>query len=106
MMNFNVTIIDSFDEVYEFSFRRHEYPNLMELIMDNTLEEIGDCLGRGLCGTCHVKQIDGELSNDIEFSELKILQPLFRYDSKSRLACQIMLDKHINNCTFKVQERD
>jgi 2Fe-2S ferredoxin len=74
----------------------------MELIVDTNFEDIGECLGRGLCGTCHVKLITDSLNDTIETVEKETLIKLNEYDTKSRLACQIMLDEKINNLTFKI----
>ena len=101
--NFVVSIIDVFDEVHEISFSRHEYPNLMELIVNSYYEEIGDCKGRAWCGTCHVKDLSKEtISEIIDISEEDTLNKLDERDATSRLACQIMLTKNINNKTFKI----
>ncbi len=104
-MNLNtilkVTIIDSFEEAHEIYFKRYDYPNLMELIIDNYYEEIGDCGGRGLCGTCHVKSDLSIVNHVLEEVEVQTLSKL---DSSvtSRLACQIMVDEKINKRSFKI----
>ena len=101
-MNFNVNIITSNNEFIEIPFNRFEYPNLMELVVDRYYEDIGECLGRGLCGTCHVKLIEGSLNDTKDISETKTLNQVNYVDNTSRLACQIILDEKINNLTFKI----
>jgi len=99
---YKVTITDFYNEIIKISFTKHQYPNLMTLIADNYPEEFGECKGRGLCGTCHIKVISGTLSTPIEITEQKTLNTIYDSDRSSRLACQIMLNEKINNMTFKI----
>ncbi len=101
-MNYTVNIITTDNKLISIPFRRFEYPNLMELIVDTYYEDIGECLGRGLCGTCHVKLQSGALNDRIEPVEKETLNNLNNTDTNSRLACQVMLDEKINNLTFKI----
>ena len=101
-MNYTVYIITSTNELIEIPFKRFEYPNLMELIVDTTYEAIGDCLGKGICGTCHVKLQSGALNDSIEPAEKETLRKLNNTNTNSRLACQIMLDEKIDKLTFKI----
>ena len=101
-MIYQVNIISTNNKRIEIPFKRFQYPNLMELIVDTYYEDIGECLGRGLCGTCHVKVRLGSLHDRIEPVEKETLSNLYNSDGNSRLACQIMLDKKINNMTFKI----
>ena len=95
-----VAIVDTINEIHKISFKRYEYPNLMELIIDNCYEEIGDCGGRGMCRTCFVKvlvnyNMDDEDTLGINFiNEPNTMEYLF--------ACQIIVDEHINEMTFKI----
>lgn len=102
-MNYTVNIITTNNTYVKIPFKRFDYPNLMELIVDTYYEDIGDCLGRGLCGTCHVKLQYGSLNDSIEPIEKLILKKIYNSDSSSRLACQIMLTEKINNMTFKIE---
>lgn len=101
-MIYKVKIINTNNKRIEIPFKRFQYPNLMELIVDTCYEDIGECLGRGLCGTCHVKLQSGSINDSIESVEKETLLKLYNSDIKSRLACQIMLDEKINNMTFKI----
>lgn len=101
-MIYSLTIITSNNKRIEIPFKRFQYPNLMELIVDTYYEDIGECLGRGLCGTCHVKLLSGSINDRMEPVEIETLKNVYNYDSNSRLACQIMLDEKINNMTFKI----
>lgn len=99
---FSVTVTDMYDEVFNLSFTKHQYPSLRVLIANNYPEEFGECKGRGLCGTCHIKVTAGKLNERIEASEKEILSKQLDIDNNSRLACQIMLNENINNMTFKI----
>ncbi|KAB1069161.1 2Fe-2S iron-sulfur cluster binding domain-containing protein [Tamlana haliotis] len=101
-MIYKVNIITTNNKAIEIPFRRFEYPNLMELIVETYYEDIGECLGRGLCGTCHVKLQSGPLNDFVEPVEKETLENISNMDKYSRLACQIMLDEKINNHTFKI----
>ena len=101
-MLYKVNIITTNNTRIEIPFRRFQYPNLMELIVDTYYEDMGECLGRGLCGTCHVKLQWGFLNDSIEAVEKETLKNIYNVDINSRLACQIMLDEKINNMTFKI----
>lgn len=101
-MNYSVNIITSDGSLVNIPFRRFEYPNLMELIIDTYYEDIGECLGRGLCGTCHVKVVSGHMEHTLGFTEKETLSKTYNADSNSRLACQIMLTKDIDTMTFKI----
>jgi len=99
---FSVTITDMYDDVFNLSFTKHQYPSLRVLIENNYHEEFGECKGRGLCGTCHIKVTAGKLNERIENSEKETLSKQLDVDNNSRLACQIMLDEKIDNMTFKI----
>tara|TARA_R110002050_G_scaffold275455_1_gene420221 strand:+ start:27103 stop:27420 length:318 start_codon:yes stop_codon:yes gene_type:complete len=101
-MSYTVNILTTNETLVKIPFKSYEYPNLMELIINTYYEDIGECLGRGLCGTCHVKIIKGVLENTSETSEKTTLSKIYNVDTNSRLACQIMLNSKINNLTFKI----
>ncbi|WP_027391458.1 hypothetical protein [Aquimarina latercula] len=95
-----VTIIDIVNKIHEINFKRFEYPNLMELIIDNYYEEIGDCGGRAMCRTCYVKLI-GNYNLDIgDTLGIKFINPPKTLEFL--FACQIIVDENINNMTFKI----
>ncbi|WP_160114801.1 2Fe-2S iron-sulfur cluster-binding protein [Aquimarina sp. AU474] len=97
-----VKIIDLDNEIHKINFKPNEYSNLMELIINHYYEEIGDCGGRGLCGTCHV-QPNQLIGYDIpDLQEIKTLDTLPGRSMSSRLACQIMTNERINKMTFKI----
>ena len=99
---FRVTVRDTYNDIFHLAFTKHQYPSLMALITNTYPEEFGECKGKGLCGTCHVKVTQGILQETIEPNEIKTLNSVYNTDNNSRLACQIMLNKKINNITFKI----
>jgi 2Fe-2S ferredoxin len=101
-LTYKVTLINSNNELFEVGYKLFEYPNLMELIVDFGIDDIGECLGRGLCGTCHVKHISGSLNDTMETTERLTLKNTHNTAENSRLACQIILNENINNMTFKI----
>jgi len=87
---------DSIKSVHRLDFQSHSYPNLMELIRDNSYEDWGDCRGRAWCGTCHIKISDSNKIISIDEEERNKLLQLSNQTDYSRLACQIPLDKNIH----------
>ncbi len=99
-----VTVIDVFEEHYDIFFKRHEYANLMELIINTYYEEIGECGGRGLCGTCIVSVVFGRMIDKVDFQERHTLSVMNKNNPENRLACQIMLDESIDQFVFRIEE--
>ncbi|MCL5128018.1 hypothetical protein [Algibacter sp. L4_22] len=99
---YKVTIIDTIGESHAINFKRFEYPNLMELIIDNTYDDIGDCKGRAMCKTCFVEPIENEIEKDINNISFINTPETMDY----LFACQIIVDKNINNHTFRILDRD
>lgn len=98
-----VHIINEFDEKETLEFYPLEYNSLMELVINETYEEWGDCMGRAWCGTCHVTIIDGgEPASEFSHTEQNKLEELPNKTENSRLACQITADQSIHNMTFKI----
>ena len=91
-----------YNDIFELSFLNQQYSDLRSLIVHRYPEEFGECKGRGLCGTCHVKVVSGSLCEPIDSTEREILKNLYNADENSRLACQIPLNENINNKTFKI----
>ncbi len=100
--SFRVTVILLDGETHIVEFRRHAYNNLMELIVNELFETIGDCKGHAWCGTCHVEIIEGELAEEMNRDETMTLGKLSNTVASSRLACQIMTDELIDGMVFRV----
>lgn len=84
----------------------NEYRNLMMLIYDNLyVEEFGECLGMGKCGTCLIEIVEnkGELTSFDRNEETTIGKSCFTHKNV-RLSCQILIDEHLNGLKIKVCE--
>lgn len=103
--NYSFTYINEFDERYTIAFKLHEYHNLMELLFDKCMEDVGDCKGRAWCGTCHIQVIEGSLSETMDPDEKDTLSKSEDVASNSRLACQIPVNAELNNLVFRILER-
>lgn len=102
IQKYKVTVTDMYNDVFELSFSKQQYPDLRSLIEHSYPEEFGECRGRGLCGTCHVKVTSGSLYDSLDSTERETLKKLHNADTSSRLACRIMLNENSNNRTFKI----
>ncbi|WP_404308791.1 hypothetical protein [Neorhodopirellula lusitana] len=130
---YTITVILLDGQQHVVEFRRHAYNNLMELIVNELYENIGDCKGHAWCGTCHVeiladKKTSGEtVSGEVVAGERRTgeilgnpalnalpIEPMTRDEvmtlgklpntvPSSRLACQIMVDEQIDNAVFRVR---
>lgn len=98
---YQITIIDEFEQEKTISYTPRSYRNLMELVVNELWEEWGDCKGRAMCGTCHVEVIDGDIG-EVDSFEQHTLDGLSNKTPRSRLACQMMVDRSIHNMTFKI----
>lgn len=98
---FKLIVTDAYADIFELYYSKHQYANLMELIDNSYPEDFGECKGRGLCGTCHVKTKD-ILTETLTNKELNTLKKVSDSDLTSRLACQIELTKELNNKKFTI----
>lgn len=96
-----VYVKDLENEMHSIEFKRLEYPSLMELIFNTYYTEMGECKGRGLCGTCVIEIIEGYEGQSMKAQERETLHVNDIRDKKYRLACQILLDDKINGAVFK-----
>lgn len=78
--------------------------SLMEVLKAWKYPIAATCRGIAQCATCHVIVLKGfeQLSEpgDIEINTLDLLPDS---DYKSRLACQIKVDKQLNGCLFEIK---
>ncbi len=96
-------ITDSIGDSHVLNYKRLEYPTLLDLLTTTLFEDIGDCKGKGLCGTCHIRiklsKAVQPLPDKLEKTTLKNQLDCY---TDSRLACQILLDKHIHKAHIKI----
>lgn len=89
-------------EIYHLKTYANEYRNLMMLIYDRIgPEDFGDCLGMGKCGSCLIEIASEVVLSSYDRNEETTLQRAGTAYG-SRLACQILIDEHINGLTVKV----
>ncbi len=100
--SYTLTIIDTLNVRTIVKFKTGKYRNLMELIVNNMYEEIGDCKGRAWCGTCRVEVTKITINDVLSKDEINKLSELSDGKLNSRLSCQIMLDEKIHNGVFKI----
>lgn len=97
-----IYIINEYGEERNLTFKIMEYNNLMDLVLNELWEEWGDCRGRAMCATCHIEILIGETDSKMNSNERKTLDNLPNKTTRSRLACQITIDKSIHNMRFLI----
>lgn len=95
-------VIDEFGEEKILTFKPYAYRNLMDLVLNELWEEWGDCKGRAMCGTCHIEILSGRPGDEMEPFEAQTLDGLPNKTTRSRLACQITIDKSIDHMKFRI----
>ena len=103
--SYSFTYINEFDERCKGEFKLNEYHNLMELLFDKYMEDVGDCKGRAWCGTCHIQILEGSLSETMDADEKDTLSKAEDVAQNSRLACQIPVNAELHNVVFRIMER-
>ncbi len=102
MKTYSITIINATGIRTTLAFIPHAYPNLMEFIVNELYEDIGACMGKAWCGTCHGVVVEGDFhQEDIIGDEVHTLQRLSR-EPQSRLACQVMLEPELDGMVFRI----
>jgi|SRR5690606_1649718 len=98
-----IYVTDSFGEDHILQYRKHEFRNLMELLVDRLYDDIGECRGRALCGTCHIRvRANGEKLGKQELVEKRTLGDQYEIFENSRLACQIPLDENLDGIKIQI----
>lgn len=103
--NYTFTYINEFEEEYTIAFKVNEYHNLMELLFDKCMEDIGDCKSRAWCGTCHIQVLEGQLPGVMDADEKDTLSKAVDVTKNSRLACQIPVNAELDNLVFRIMPR-
>ncbi|NEN23062.1 2Fe-2S iron-sulfur cluster binding domain-containing protein [Cryomorpha ignava] len=103
MKNVCFTIIDTIGESHLVEVKPYAYNSLMEFIVDELYEEIGDCMGRAWCGTCILRQINGRQITQLEPDE-KIMLEKYPNPDKDwiRLSCQIEITPDLENTCWEI----
>lgn len=103
--SYSFTYINEFDEECSAAFKLNEYHNLMDLLFDKYMEDVGDCKGRAWCGTCHIQILEGSISEKMEADEKETLSKSEAVTVNSRLACQIPVSAELHNLVFRIMPR-
>lgn len=74
----------------------------MDLVFNELYEDWGDCMGKAMCGTCHIEILDGSPGDEMEPFEEQTLNGLPNKKALSRRACQISIDKSIDKMKFRI----
>lgn len=102
--NYHLTFFNELGEECHADFKTNEYHNLMELLFDKYLQDWGECKGRAWCGTCHIKIIKGQISDEMDSDEKHTLAIIDNASENSRLACQIPLNDKLDGIVFRIEE--
>lgn len=91
-------------ESYPVSCYEGEFRNLMVLINEKIyVEDFGECKGIGRCGTCLVI-IDSSSLSAPERNEASTLKKVSIKLPGTRLSCQLMINKSLNDTIITVVE--
>lgn len=74
--------------------------SLMEVLKASEYPILATCGGMALCATCHVEIIDGDSLPSPNDIEMDMIDTLPNATSRSRLACQIRLDRRLEGVTI------
>lgn len=102
--NYHFTYFDELGEEHHAAFKTNEYHNLMELLFDKYMQDWGECKGRAWCGTCHIQILEGQISEEMDPEEKHTLSVIDSATKKSRLACQIPLNRDLDGIIFKIED--
>ena len=82
----------------------NEYRNLMMLIFDKIyVEEFGDCLGMGKCGTCLIEVMEMHLPlSSYERNEGTTISKAGITNPNVRLSCQILVDAALDGLKLSI----
>ncbi len=97
------TIIYNLDS-YVVRTYHNEYRNLMVLLKDKIDPGFfGECGGMGRCGTCLINILESPVYLENKHrNEQSTLSKMGISDQATRLSCQVLIDKELNNVTIEV----
>ena len=97
-----INIIDFDDTCYILKTLVHQNQNLMEVFKEVEFA-MGHCGGMALCASCHCYIESSHILNNKEMEEESMLDQLQNIDSeKSRLICQIPMDKSLDGILIRI----
>jgi len=77
--------------------------SLMEALKAYEYNILATCGGMALCATCHVQVLEGmDQLPPLNDAELDMLDTLPDAVANSRLACQLRIDKSLENAVFRI----
>ncbi|MBZ4191998.1 2Fe-2S iron-sulfur cluster-binding protein [Niabella beijingensis] len=77
--------------------------SLMEAMKAYEYNILATCGGMALCATCHVQVLEGkDQLSALSDAELDMLDTLPDAAANSRLACQLRIDKSLENAVFRI----
>jgi Ferredoxin len=81
--------------------------SLMEVLKASEYPIQATCGGMALCATCYVEVLQGMEQLDApRDAELDMLDTLPSSNSRSRLACQIRINKQLQNVVLQLKQSD
>jgi len=82
----------------------HAYRNLMALLYNELfLDDFGECLGMGKCGTCTIEiLLDPSGMHAFDRNEQTTMDKMGVTDHDTRLACQILVDEGIDGLELRI----
>ena len=102
MVTFQVKDVNS--QVQNIEIPDYINLSLMEVLKAWEYPIAATCRGIAQCATCHVIVLTGlDQLSEPDDKEVNRLDLLPDSDYKSRLACQIKVDKQLNGCLFEVK---
>lgn len=103
MKKISFSIIDTSGQKHFVEIKSHAHRSLMEFIVDELLEEIGDCKGRAWCGTCIVKQVAGADKGEIDLEESYLLEKYPNLNKDHiRLSCQLEITTELEGTCWEI----
>ena len=100
----NITVEDRNGERRNVEIPEGINLSLMEVLKASEYNILATCGGMALCATCHVEVLEGgENLNPLNDAELDMLDTLPDANQKSRLACQLKINKSMNGTVFKIR---
>jgi len=82
----------------------HAYRNLMTLLYNELfLDDFGECLGMGKCGTCMIEILsDPKGMHSFDRNEQTTMDKIGVSERRIRLSCQILVDEGIDGLELRI----